>query len=52
MWDGVKVGIDSGVHGVQAIWDTKSTTNNWVFLLLNAKNACNEINRIRMMWTV
>ena len=49
---GLKAGIDSNVHRVQAIWDTKSTREDWGFLLVDPKNAFNEINWIGMLWTV
>ena len=48
---GVKAGIDSTVHGVQAIWDENLTTYDWVFLIVDAKNTFNKINQVVMMWT-
>ena len=48
----LKSGIGSAVHKVQAIWDEKSTTEDWVFLLIYAKNAFNEINQILMLFIV
>ena len=41
---GLKVIIDGAVQRVQAIWDEKSTTEDWGFLLVDKKNAFNEIN--------
>ena len=35
---GLKAGIDSTVHRVQDIWDTKSTTEYWRFILVDVKN--------------
>ena len=35
---GLKAVIDSAVHRVQYIWDTKLTTEDWVFILIEAKN--------------
>ena len=49
---GLKAGIDGVIHGVQALWDENSTTENWGFLLVDAKNAFNEINRVGMLWKV
>ena len=46
------MGIDGAVHGVQAIWDTKPTIEDWGFLLVDTKNAFNEINRTGMLWKV
>ena len=34
---GLKVGIDGAVHRVQYVWDSNSTEENWVFLLIDAK---------------
>ena len=49
---GLKAGIDGVIHGVQALWDKKSTMEDWGFLLVDAKNAFNEINRVGLLWTV
>ena len=40
----IKGGIGGAVHRDQAICDSKSTTKYWIFLLVDAKNAFNEIN--------
>ena len=49
---GLKAVIDGAVHRVQAIWDENSITEGWEFLLVDAKKAFNEINRVRILWTV
>ena len=49
---GLKAVIDGELYGVQAVLDTKPTTENWVFLIVDAKNAFNDINQIRSLWTV
>ena len=49
---GLKAGINGAIHGVQALWDEKSSTDEWGVLLVDAKNAFNNINRFRMLWTV
>ena len=41
---GLKAGIDGATHGVQALWDKKSTMEEWGVLLVDANNAFNEIN--------
>ena len=46
---GLKAGIDGAVHGVQYIWGANSSTENWVFLLVDEINAFNEINHIGML---
>ena len=49
---GFNTGIDGAVQRVQAIWDANSPTEDWGLLLVDAKNAFNEIDRIRILWTV
>ena len=49
---GLMSGIDGAVHEVQAIWDTMLTMEYWEFLLVDTKNAFNEINQIIILWTV
>ena len=49
---GLKAGIYGVVHGVQIIWDSKFSMEDWGFILVDAKNAFNEINRIGILWTV
>ena len=52
MCAGLKSGIDGAIHGVQSLWDKNSSTEEWGFLLVDAKNAFNGINRVGMLWTV
>ena len=44
--------IDEAVHGVQGIWYSNSSTEDWFFLLVDAKNPLNENNRIGILWAV
>ena len=48
----LKAGIDGSVHRVQDIWDENLTTEDWGFLLVDAKNAFNDIDRVEMMCKV
>ena len=48
----LKAVIDGAVHGAKYIWDAKLSTKGWYFLLVDAKNAFNELNHIGMLWTV
>ena len=41
---GLKAGIKSTIHRVQALWYENLSTGEWGFLLVDAKNAFNEIN--------
>ena len=47
--DQLKAGINGAIHSVQYIWDKNLTTEDWVFLLVDAKNTFSEINQVRMM---
>ena len=49
---GLKAGVDSSIHIVQALWGKMFCTNNWGFLLVDTKSEFNEIKRIGMLWTV
>ena len=49
---GPKALIDGPIHGVQALWDENMSMEEWVFLLVDRKNAFNEINRVEMLGTV
>ena len=44
-----KAVIDDAVHGVQAICDEKSTTEDWGFLHVYSKNKFNDINGFGIM---
>ena len=52
LFSGFKLGINGAVCIFQALWDENSSTEEWGFLLVDAKNAFNEINRLGMLWTV
>ena len=41
MCAGLKAVTDGAFHGVQAIWDEKLTMEDWIFLLVDAKNSFN-----------
>ena len=49
---GLKALIYNAIHGVQALWDENSSMEEWVFLLVDAKNTINDINQVGMLWTV
>ena len=38
------------VHRIQDIWDVKLSTEDWGLILIDAKNACNEIYLIGTLW--
>ena len=45
----LKAVIYAELHEIQSMWGAKYAKENWVFLLLDTKNAFNEINQIRMV---
>ena len=47
----LKAEIDDVINWVQALWDKNASTEEWGFLLVDAKNTFNEINQVRMLWT-
>ena len=49
---GLKAGIEGGIHAIQQIWDSHNNEEEWGFLLVDAKNAFNKLNRTLMLWTV
>ena len=49
---GLKAGIDVAIHEVQALWDGNLSTEEWVFLIVDKKNAFNKINQVRMLLLV
>ena len=48
----LKAVIDENVHGDQSIWDANSSTDNCIFLLVDANKDFNVINFIGMISTL
>ena len=49
---GLELEIDGWVHGVQSTREANLTEEKWDFLLVDAKNAFNNINKIGILWMV
>ncbi|WP_288993061.1 hypothetical protein, partial [uncultured Marinobacter sp.] len=49
---GLESGIEGAIHAMQHMWELHKAEEEWGFLLIDAKNAFNEQNRIAMLWTV
>eukprot|EP00957_Ditylum_brightwellii_P140701 10717563-Ditylum_brightwellii.AAC.1 len=49
---GLKAGIEGTIHAMRQLWDDNSEEDSWGILLVDARNAFNEINRRAMLWSV
>ena len=49
---GLDAGIEGGVQVVRLLWQQYSQEEEWGLLLIDARNAFNEENRISMLWYV
>ena len=49
---GVEEGIEGAIHAMRVLWEEHQTEEDWGFLLIDARNAFNEENRISMLWAV
>ena len=49
---GLEAGIEGAVHAVNALWEVHQHDDDWGFLLVDARNAFNEGNRISFLWTI
>eukprot|EP00957_Ditylum_brightwellii_P140455 10701302-Ditylum_brightwellii.AAC.1 len=49
---GLKAGIEGAVHTMNQLWVEHADEENWDILLVDAKNAFNQINRQVMLWEV
>jgi hypothetical protein len=48
---GLEAGIEGGMHAAKLLWQEHSQEEEWGFLLVDARNAFNEGNRMLMLWT-
>jgi hypothetical protein len=48
----LEAGVEGGIHAMRLIWEEHKMEEEWGFLLVDARNAFNEGNRIAMLWTV
>ena len=49
---GLSAGIEGGIHGMSQLWAESEAIHKFGFLLVDARNAFNEINRVNMLWTI
>ena len=49
---GLEAGIEGGIHAVNQVWKEIEQEENNGFLLVDARNAFNELSRAAMLWTI
>jgi hypothetical protein len=49
---GLEAGVEGAIHAMQHVWAMHAEEEEWGFLLVDARNAFNELNRTAMLWTV
>jgi hypothetical protein len=49
---GLEAGIEGGIHAVNQFWKEIELEESNGFLLVDARNAFNELSRAAMLWTV
>jgi hypothetical protein len=52
LYTGLEAGVEGGIHALRLIWELHSQEEEWGFLLVDAQNAFNEGNRMKMCWTI
>ena len=46
---GLEAGIEGGIHAIDELWKKHEEEEEWGFLLVDASNAFNELNRTAML---
>ncbi len=49
---GLEAGIEGGIHAISELVKQHEMEEEWKFLLIDARNAFNELSRYAMLWTV
>jgi hypothetical protein len=49
---GLEAGIEDEIHAINQLWKEKEEENDWGFLLIDAWNAFNEMNRVVMLGVI
>jgi hypothetical protein len=49
---GLEANIKGGIHAIDELWKQRKEEEEWGFLLIDASNAFDEINRTSMLWTI
>ena len=49
---GLSAGIEGAIHGMSQLWEKSEALDYRDFVLVDAKKAFSELNRINMLWTI
>lgn len=49
---GLRSGIEGAIHSMRVLWREHHSNDQWGHLLIDARNAFNELDRAGMLWTV
>ena len=49
---GLEAGVEGGIHSISSLWEQMHGEDEYEFLLVDARNAFNEMNRTTMLWVV
>ena len=49
---GVEAGIADTIHAMRVLWEEHIQEEDWIFLLIDARNAFNDKNRTAILWAV
>jgi len=49
---GMSAGIEAALHSANEVVDGNYETDDWGFILVDARNDFNDLNRYTMLWTV
>jgi hypothetical protein len=49
---GLEAGIEAGILTIKELWKQHMEEEEWGFLLVDASNAFNKLNRTAMSWTI
>ena len=47
---GVEEGIEGSIHSMRVLWEEQSREEEWMFLLIDARNAFNEEKQTSLLW--
>eukprot|EP00957_Ditylum_brightwellii_P091484 6966319-Ditylum_brightwellii.AAC.1 len=52
LYTGIRSGIEGGIHAMNDLWSDYGDDKKWGILLMDARNAFNELNCMALLWHV